>query len=306
MNISAFHSNGKLLISGEYLVLDGALAMAVPTKFGQRLDVSLHDDFSGIRWESYVLNKGWLQVSFGSRLFNIIHTNDQKLALHLKKILKKAFELGNIPVDNQKGILIRTNLDFDKNWGLGSSSSLLSNIGYWLDVDPFSLSKQTSNGSGFDVAAARSDSPIFYQLVNGQPEISSVAFQPSFKDQLYFVHLNSKKNSEESVKAYKSKIKSHPNDVQEVSALSRVIAGAKNLIDFEKALLEHENILAKVLGIDRIKKQFFSDFSGEIKSLGAWGGDFVMATCKGSESNLRDYFNSKGRSTILRYDDMVL
>ena len=136
MNIAAFHSNGKLLITGEYLVLDGALAMAVPTKYGQRLEVSLHEGFSGIRWEAKVLNKGWLQVNFGSRLFNIIHTNDQKMALHLKNILKKAFDLASISVDNQKGIKIRTNLDFDKNWGLGSSSTLLSNIGYWLDVNP--------------------------------------------------------------------------------------------------------------------------------------------------------------------------
>lgn len=306
MNISAFHSNGKLLISGEYLVLDGALAMAVPTKYGQRLDVSLHDNFSGIRWEAFVLNKGWLHVSFGSRLFNIIHTNDQKLALHLKHILKKAFELGNITVDNQKGILIRTNLDFDRTWGLGSSSTLLSNIGYWLDVDPFNLSKETSNGSGFDVAAARSDSPIFYQLVNGEPQVSNIDFQPDFKDKLYFVHLNSKKNSEQSVNDYKSKIRSSQSDVQEISGLSRVIAAAKDLLDFEKALIEHENILSKVLGVDRIKKQFFSDFQGEIKSLGAWGGDFVMATYNGPEAQLREYFKSKGKSTILRFEDMVL
>lgn len=306
MNISAFHSNGKLLISGEYLVLDGALALAVPTKFGQRLDVSLHEDFSGIRWEAYVLNKGWLHVSFGSRFFNIIHTNDQKLALHLKKILKKAFELGNIQVDNQKGILIRTNLDFDKSWGLGSSSTLLSNIGYWLDVDPYYLSKETTNGSGFDVAAARSDKPIFYQLVDGTPQVTSLEFKPEFKDQLYFVHLNSKKNSEESVTSYKAKIKANSLDVKEISNLSRIIANAKSIIDFDKALLEHENILSKVLGVDRIKKQFFSDFNGEIKSLGAWGGDFVMATYKGSENKLREYFNSKGKNTILRFDDMVL
>jgi len=306
MNISAFHSNGKLLISGEYLVLDGALAMAVPTKFGQRLDVSLHDNFSGIRWEAYVLNKGWLHVSFGSRLFNIIHTNDQKLALHLKNILKKAFELGNISVDNQKGILIRTNLDFDRNWGLGSSSTLLSNTGYWLNVDPFSLSRETSNGSGFDVAAARSDQPIYYQLINGKPEISTIDFKPDFKDQLYFVHLNSKKNSEESVVSYKKKMKTNAGDVLEISLLSKFIAEAKHLIDFEKALVEHEKIISKVLGIDRIKKQFFSDFPGEIKSLGAWGGDFVMATSTGSESDLRNYFKSKGKSTILRYEDMVL
>ncbi len=306
MNIAAFHSNGKLLISGEYLVLDGALAMAVPTKFGQKLDVSLHEDFSGIRWEAYVLNKGWLQVSFGSRLFNIIHTNDQKLALHLKKILKKAFDLGNISVDNQKGILIRTNLDFDNSWGLGSSSTLLSNIGYWLDVDPYNLSKVTSNGSGFDVAAARSNSPIFYQLVDGEPQITTAEFNPTFKDQLYFVHLDRKKNSEESVASYKAKIKAKMEDIEEVSSLSRIIANARNLVDFEQALVEHERILSKVLGIDRIKKQFFSDFQGEIKSLGAWGGDFVLASYSGSEYYLRDYFRSKGKNTILRFDDMVL
>ncbi len=253
-----------------------------------------------------MLNKGWLQVSFGSRLFNIIHTNDQKLALHLKKILKKAFDLGNISVDNQKGILIRTNLDFDNSWGLGSSSTLLSNIGYWLDVDPYNLSKVTSNGSGFDVAAARSNSPIFYQLVDGEPQITTAEFNPTFKDQLYFVHLDRKKNSEESVASYKAKIKAKMEDIEEVSSLSRIIANARNLVDFEKAMLEHECILSKVLGIDRIKKQFFSDFQGEIKSLGAWGGDFVLASYSGSENYLRDYFRSKGKNTILRFDDMVL
>ena len=34
-----FYSNGKLLLTGEYLVLDGANAFAVPTKFGQNLIV---------------------------------------------------------------------------------------------------------------------------------------------------------------------------------------------------------------------------------------------------------------------------
>jgi mevalonate kinase len=34
-----FYSNGKLLITGEYLVLDGAKALALPTKFGQNLTV---------------------------------------------------------------------------------------------------------------------------------------------------------------------------------------------------------------------------------------------------------------------------
>ena len=37
--MSQFYSHGKLLITGEYLVLDGAKALAVPTVFGQDLSV---------------------------------------------------------------------------------------------------------------------------------------------------------------------------------------------------------------------------------------------------------------------------
>ena len=306
MNIAAFHSNGKLLITGEYLVLDGALAMAVPTKYGQRLEVSLHENFSGIRWEAKVLNKGWLQVNFGSRLFNIIHTNDQKLALHLKGILKKAFDMASIQVDNQKGIKIRTNLDFDKNWGLGSSSTLLSNIGYWLEVDPQHLSSQTSNGSGVDVAAARSDQPIFYQLKDGKPQVTTIDFKPLFKKNIYFVHLGNKQNSSQSVENYKRNIVSNSQMVEEISVLSRVISSAKSLLDFDKALAEHERIIASLIGEQRAKERYFSDFNGQIKSLGAWGGDFVMATSQNDPKDVFNYFQNKGLKTILTFDDMVL
>ncbi len=306
MNIAAFHSNGKLLITGEYLVLDGALAMAVPTKYGQRLEVSLHEDFSGIRWEAKVLNQGWLQVNFGSRLFNIIHTNDQKLAQHLKGILKKAFEIANISVDNQKGIKIRTNLDFDRNWGLGSSSTLFSNIGYWLDVNPHDLARQTSNGSGVDVATARSNQPIFYQLVDGEPKVTKVDFQPLFKKNLYFVHLGKKQNSAASVDEYRKKVKAQHHLIEDISILSEVISKTKSLIDFNKALAEHERIISSLLGVPRIKNQYFNDFEGEIKSLGAWGGDFVLATYGGAEKNLRKYFQNKGNHTIIGFDEMVL
>ena len=37
--MNTFYSNGKLLLTGEYLVLEGATALAVPTKFGQDLSV---------------------------------------------------------------------------------------------------------------------------------------------------------------------------------------------------------------------------------------------------------------------------
>jgi hypothetical protein len=76
-------------------VLDGALAMAVPTKFGQRLEVSLHEDFSGIRWEAKVLNKGWLQVNFGSD-FLILYTPTIKNWPYISKVYLR--KLSNWPI----------------------------------------------------------------------------------------------------------------------------------------------------------------------------------------------------------------
>ncbi|PIZ07449.1 MAG: GHMP kinase, partial [Flavobacteriaceae bacterium CG_4_10_14_0_8_um_filter_34_31] len=36
---TTFYGNGKLLLTSEYLVLDGAKALAIPTKYGQYLEV---------------------------------------------------------------------------------------------------------------------------------------------------------------------------------------------------------------------------------------------------------------------------
>ncbi len=46
-----FYSRGKLLLTGEYVVLDGALALALPTKFGQSLKVQPIDS-QNIFWKS--------------------------------------------------------------------------------------------------------------------------------------------------------------------------------------------------------------------------------------------------------------
>ena len=37
MNATYFFSKGKLLLTSEYFVLDGALSLAIPTKLGQDL-----------------------------------------------------------------------------------------------------------------------------------------------------------------------------------------------------------------------------------------------------------------------------
>ena len=48
---------------------------------------------------------------------------------------------------------------------------------------------QTFGGSGYDVACATADSPIFYHRLSGQAHIQAVDFEPPFVEHLYFVYL---------------------------------------------------------------------------------------------------------------------
>ena len=52
-----------------------------------------------------------------------------------------------------------------------------------------------------------------------------------------------------------------------------------------------------------VKEELFQNYFGEVKSLGAWGGDFVMVT---GNNKTVDYFKEKGYNTILSYNQMVL
>ena len=56
-----FYSNGKLLLTGEYMVLDGAIALAIPTKFGQSLTVEKLEE-PKINWKSIDKNGKVLEI----------------------------------------------------------------------------------------------------------------------------------------------------------------------------------------------------------------------------------------------------
>ena len=75
-----------------------------------------------------------------------------------------------------------------------------------------------------------------------------------------------------------------------------------NVTDFQNLLNQHEKILSEVLNKKSIKDELFNDYDGEIKSLGAWGGDFILAV--GNE-NSKDYFKEKGYKIIFSFDEML-
>ncbi len=304
-----YYSNGKLLLTAEYLVLDGAKALALPTKFGQDLVVEELNSPKLI-WKSFDENNNtWFDAEFDLNGFEIIKPdNDLPATKTLQKILKEAFKLSSKEnredfLSTKNGIKINTNLTFSRNWGLGTSSTLINNIAKWLKVNSFELLKNSFGGSGYDIACAENNTPILFRLNNKKPIIESVEFNPSFKEQLYFVHLNKKQNSRDGIKKYRNFNESIQEIADEISVLTEMFLTAKDIKIFESAMLQHEGIISNVIKEKPIQKVLFSDYFGQTKSLGAWGGDFILAT---GNKKTPAYFKSKGFHTVIAYKDMIL
>lgn len=299
-----FRSNGKLLITGEYLILHGAKALAVPTSFSQSLNISYQQKHI-LSWKSYFQNELWFKGIISIPGLKIIESNNPKIAQNLIHILRDAQNINPGFLTEALGFEVKSKANFNANWGLGSSSSLLSNISHWANIDPFQMHDKVSAGSGYDIACARSDNPILYQIVKGQKMIQEIEFKPGFKNHLYFVYLGQKQNSAKSVHSFLQNKKKFKNEIELISNLSLHIATTQNIDDFEYYIKEHENILSSVLKTKSIKEERFNDFDGEIKSLGAWGGDFAMVCWQGIPSELQKYFKRRDLNTIFTFDEMI-
>jgi len=300
-----FYSNGKLLITGEYLVLDGAKAFALPTKFGQNLIVEKGSSRE-IKWKSFDSDGSiWFEdtISF-SDISNEINTENESVKSTLTAILHEAFILNPEFINLSEGYSITTELGFPKSWGLGTSSTLINNIAQWLQINAFTLLKNSFGGSGYDIACAQNDSPILYHLEQGKPIVEKVIFSPQFTENIYFVYLNKKQSSKAAIASYNINKK---NNLAKTIALNDKITfevlHANTLKAFAFAIEKHEVEMSNILEIQTVKEAMFPDFEGGIKSLGAWGGDFILVV---SKENPSDYFTSKGFETIIPYSEMIL
>ncbi len=306
-----FYSNGKILLSGEYFVLKGAMSLGLPTTCGQDLEIE-PIKAPQLIWSSYS-NEGvcWLEAIFELpklRLISATFDADEEggqvgVAERLFDILLEIRKLNPDFLNLKKGFLVKTNLTFPRYWGLGTSSTLINNLANWAAVDPYDLLQNTFGGSGYDIACAEHDSPILYQRKNLLPFVQEVDFNPTFKDQLYFIYLNKKRITKDAIEQFKTLTGSVTSEVEQISQLTDAFLICETLVEFERLLKEHEQIIAKTLHINPVQQLLFPDYFGQIKSLGAWGGDFILAT---GNTDTPNYFNQKGFQTIIPYSNLIL
>ncbi|WP_338376901.1 GYDIA family GHMP kinase [uncultured Flavobacterium sp.] len=304
MKKETYYSNGKLLLTGEYLVLNGTRSLAVPTKFGQDLEITPALG-KKIIWKSYDADGSiWFEaeILFDAIIEKTTFTED-KVKNTLVEILHHAYLLNPEFIENAEGYSIDTILTFPRFWGLGTSSTLINNLGQWLNINAFELLKNSFGGSGYDIACAQTNQSIIYHLEDEKPVFETVDFNPEFKEHIYFVYLNKKQSSKSAINNYLNKQFSLDKVKSKIDKITEFVSETNDINDFMAALDKHEILLSDVLEQLTVKESLFPDFKGTVKSLGAWGGDFVMVV---SKENPLFYFSSKGYETILKYEEMIL
>ncbi|WP_185851074.1 GYDIA family GHMP kinase [Blattabacterium cuenoti] len=311
-----FYSHGKLLLTGEYIILYGASGFALPTVKGQSL--SFFYDKKNIKpnlsrflyWKSFDhIDQLWFESIFQLPSLNIYSETKKKTSIVLRNLLLESKKINKNFLPFENGLLyniyVKTKLEFPINWGLGSSSTLINNIAMWANINPYMLLDKIFTGSGYDVACGSHSKPIIFRrkLKDKKPHIISVDFNPNFKKKLFFLHLNKKQNTNESVKYFRSIKNISVKKIELISSITKKIPFCKNLNEFEELLFLHEKIMSNILNIPTIKELYFPDYLGLVKSLGSWGGDFVLISFR---YGMKKYFSKKGFHTIFSFDEMIL
>jgi mevalonate kinase len=297
IDVKTYRASGKLMFFGEYMVLKGAPCLAIPLRYGQTLQVD-EMNLPGIEWESYEMDRPWFSAVLDKNL-QMIRTSDVEKAdvlMNLLSIIKD-----HSPELFEKGLRFKAQSDFNLQWGFGSSSTLVSLLAQWSGVDAYHILDLSFGGSGYDIACATAEQPITYK-VEGR-NTNNVEIAPEITSNLLFIYSGNKQNSRNEIKRFAQR-ETSVEDVQQIETMIQQSLAAKTIGEFETQLNASEELLSEILGLQPLKASHFSDYPYSIKSLGAWGGDFFMATFR-DEQEARNYFKQKGYDTILRYDEVV-
>jgi mevalonate kinase len=270
-----FRANGKFLLSAEYVVMDGAWALALPLKWGQTLHIEPYQgDFCLI--ESREANQQvWFKATFHPGTGLVMESNSEAVALKLEQLL--AAIPAEIKRQGLKSKKLIFQADFNRNWGLGSSSTLVSLLGQYLEQNPYSLLRQSFGGSGYDIACATALQPILYRLDSpDSPSVQPFSLQPDLLQHMHFFYLGRKAQSAQAIGHYRTlPILERQRAAAEISELSLHMQSNQTLSEWTLALKQHNKILQKLLQ-QPDPCMAIPGAPGASKPMGAWGGDFML------------------------------
>ncbi len=299
-----FHANGKLLLTGEYLVLEGARALAFPVRFGQQIHIE-ETSSRVLEWESSDASGTWFEAVYDLTSLGINSANSKKTAIGLQKVLLAARRLNPRFLAGAGGWRVHVTANYPLEWGLGSSSTLCALVASWADLPVFELFHLISRGSGYDIACAGRQGLIFYSLSKGKPAITPARAGKALRDNTWFAYLGNKQDSATEVALFLKSQNYSKIDLMEISQLSSAICNAESPEELIGFADEHEFILSTILQRVPIAQRF-PGFPGTVKSLGAWGGDFAMFISGLQPDVVVNHLLKLGLSNVFSYNDLAI
>jgi len=285
--------------------MEGAKALAVPLKLGQSLTVK-NSEQNQLIWEAKSPAGLWFNTILKLPTLEVLETNNQIFTNRLVLLLKNAKKLSKNFLNETIGISVETELGFNPEFGFGSSSTLVFCVSKWANVNPYLLQQKTFGGSGFDIACADAKGPITFLRTGDDIEIKNVELSPKITNNLFFVYLGKKQQTSKSIKYFKKNAAYTNSDIDRISAITNEAVKVESIEDFEALLIEHEQLMSSVLQTPTIKSSCFPQYDGCVKSLGAWGGDFVLISSRNSKQEISQQMKSLGFNTVFSYSDLVL
>lgn len=281
------------MLFGEYLVLKGANCLAFPLKYGQKLSVEPSDNFV---WESYQKGSKWFQLSM-DRNFKILATNEPSIAETIKRLM---LIIRKYQPEIDFNLYFKIEADFNLSWGFGSSSTLVSLLSQWSGVASYTLLDESFGGSGYDLACTKATKPIIYanHCIKKEVELPEV-----ITDKILFVYFGIKQNSRNEIKRFDQRIVTN-EDILKMNIIIENCLISETIKDFEEQINEAEELVENIIGFPKIKSTHFIDYPHSVKYLGAWGGDFFMATYRNLDE-AKKYFKQKGFKTQFTYNELV-
>lgn len=304
--IEPVFSRGKVMLAGEYFVLMGSKAIALPLQFGQHLEATFVE--SGpheVLWKTFQGESQIMEFNFSMADITQRKYNPEGNRGYVLKLLRAARRANPEFLSSEGLTIVETRIDTALKNGLGMSSSLISNLGYLANVDPFRLNRMVSKGSGYDVAAARASGSIVYQKGCSEPVIQQIDLPSQISSQLFLVHLNKKENTDTSISLYLRLLRNKRKAFVEMNTIIDAMLMSREIKEFGLLMEKHDAFLSKVLNRKSVKELYFDDFEGWIKSSGAWGGDYILAATEAGESDVKAYFGEKGFKSVYKLDQLT-
>ena len=111
-------------------------------------------------------------------------------------------------------------------------------------------------------------------------------------------------NSRSSLSSFNTLNRCTEDDIQAFNKITDRWLNTGFVEEIEELIYESEDRLSYLLNSKTVKQNNFADYPYSVKSLGAWGGDMVLATCR-SREEARAYFNEKGHPVVYTFEEMI-